>query len=158
MVFFLIALFQYILPSDMATRTVQSDIWSFLGDSSITMSCNSINRHRRFWGSFSVSLLLYRENLLLLSVTLEKTCCFCLSSRARTCCFSLLLYRQNLLLLSAILDTELAASLCYSRYRTCCFSLLLTKRTCCFSLSSRARTCCFSLLLYRQNLLLLSEL
>jgi hypothetical protein len=46
--------------------TIQFDIWSFVGDSSILMSCNSVNRHRRLWGSFSVSLLLYRKNLLLL--------------------------------------------------------------------------------------------
>ena len=82
------------------------------------------------------SLLLYRQNLLLLSATLEKpavylcycterTCCFSPSSRDRTCCISLLFYRQNLLLLSATLETEPAASLCYFTDRTSCFSLLL---------------------------------
>jgi hypothetical protein len=37
--------------------TIQFDIWSFLGDSML-LFCNSVNRHRRFWRSLSVSLLL----------------------------------------------------------------------------------------------------
>ena len=111
--------------------TIQFDIWSFLGDSSILISCNSVNRHRRLWGSFFVSLILYRKNLLLLSelyrqnlphfsstLQTEPAASRCYS-RDRTCWFSLLLYRQNLLLLAAILETEPADSLCYFTDRTC---------------------------------------
>jgi len=54
------------------------------GDPSPSLCCSTER-------TYCLSLLLYRQNLLLLSATLEKTCCL-----------SLLLYRQTLLLLSEL--------------------------------------------------------
>jgi len=132
--FFLVALFQYFLPLDMAASTAQYNstfevfletvaFWCFVirlidtegsGDPSPSLCCS---RERTCF----FSLLFYRQNPLLLSATLGKTCCF-----------SLLLYRKNLL-----------------------FSLSSRDRTCCVSLFYFAdRASCFSLLLYKQSQLL----